>query len=119
MWFGAGAGARRETHGGAARRAGWSAGVGRGPAGGKRSPRQSPGRSRLAPREPELVCNVVFRLALLQLCTGGSVTDLVQGLKQRGARLSDDQIGYILRETVEVSLHFASNPSILFVGALQ
>nr|CAD7395057.1 unnamed protein product [Timema cristinae] len=35
------------------------------------------------------------------LCTGGSVTDLVQGLKRRQERLSEDQIAYILRETVE------------------
>nr|CAD7261452.1 unnamed protein product [Timema shepardi] len=40
------------------------------------------------------------------LCTGGSVTDLVQGLKRRQERLSEDQIAYILRETVEeVYLH--------------
>jgi hypothetical protein len=38
----------------------------------------------------------------LQLCGGGSVTDIVQGLKKRGNRLSTEQIGYILHETVQV-----------------
>lgn len=41
-------------------------------------------------------------VCILQLCTGGSVTDLVQGLKKRGENLSEDQIAYIIRETVEV-----------------
>lgn len=48
---------------------------------------------------------------LAQLCTGGSVTDLVQGLKQRGARLADEQIAYILRETVEVRINPAAQSS--------
>jgi len=39
---------------------------------------------------------------VLQLCGGGSVTDLVQGLKKRGQVLTTDQIGYILHETVQV-----------------
>jgi hypothetical protein len=39
---------------------------------------------------------------MFQLCTGGSVTDLVQGLKRRSERLTEDQIAYIIRETVEV-----------------
>jgi myosin-3 len=39
---------------------------------------------------------------MFQLCTGGSVTDLVQGLKRRNERLTEDQIAYIIRETVEV-----------------
>lgn len=30
------------------------------------------------------------------------MTDLVQGLKKRGESLSEDQIAYIIRETVEV-----------------
>ncbi|KAJ1530956.1 hypothetical protein ONE63_005792 [Megalurothrips usitatus] len=46
---------------------------------------------------------------VMELCTGGSVTDLVQGLKQRGARLSDDQIGYILRETTEALVYLHAN----------
>jgi len=39
---------------------------------------------------------------IFQLCTGGSVTDLVQGLKRRNERLTEDQIAYIIREAVEV-----------------
>ncbi|XP_017761248.1 PREDICTED: myosin-IIIb-like isoform X2 [Eufriesea mexicana] len=46
---------------------------------------------------------------VMELCTGGSVTDLVQGLKRKGRRLSDDQIGYILRETVEALIYLHSN----------
>ncbi|XP_034246808.1 myosin-IIIb-like [Thrips palmi] len=46
---------------------------------------------------------------VMELCTGGSVTDLVQGLKQRGARLSDDQIAYILHETVEALVYLHAN----------
>lgn len=48
----------------------------------------------------------------LQLCTGGSVTDLVQGLKRRGCggcRLTDDQIAYILRETIEALIYLHDN----------
>jgi hypothetical protein len=39
---------------------------------------------------------------VFQLCTGGSVTDLVQGLKRRAESLTEDQIAYIIRETVQV-----------------
>jgi myosin-3 len=39
---------------------------------------------------------------IFQLCTGGSVTDLVQGLKQRNDRLTEEQIAYIIKETAEV-----------------
>ncbi|KAJ8686367.1 hypothetical protein QAD02_022161 [Eretmocerus hayati] len=46
---------------------------------------------------------------VMELCTGGSVTDLVQGLKRRGSRLSDDQIAYILRETVEALIYLHNN----------
>jgi myosin III len=44
-----------------------------------------------------------------QLCTGGSVTDLVQGLRNRGDRLTDEQIAYILRETVEGLIYLHNN----------
>ena len=37
------------------------------------------------------------------------MTDLVQGLKKRGSRLKDDQIAYILRETVEALIYLHSN----------
>ncbi|XP_076293572.1 myosin-IIIb isoform X2 [Lasioglossum baleicum] len=46
---------------------------------------------------------------VMELCTGGSVTDLVQGLKKRGKRLTDDQIAYILRETVEALIYLHTN----------
>lgn len=48
------------------------------------------------------IANSVMECVMFQLCTGGSVTDLVQGLKRRNERLTEDQIGYIIRETVEV-----------------
>ncbi|XP_033323906.2 myosin-IIIb isoform X1 [Megalopta genalis] len=46
---------------------------------------------------------------VMELCTGGSVTDLVQGLKKKGKRLTDDQISYILRETVEALIYLHTN----------
>ncbi|PNF20373.1 hypothetical protein B7P43_G12424, partial [Cryptotermes secundus] len=45
----------------------------------------------------------------MELCTGGSVTDLVQGLKHRNERLTEDQIAYIIRETVEALIYLHSN----------
>ncbi|XP_061940361.1 myosin-IIIb isoform X4 [Apis cerana] len=45
---------------------------------------------------------------VMELCTGGSVTDLAQGLKKKGKRLTDDQIAYILRETVEALIYLHS-----------
>nr|XP_012145788.1 PREDICTED: myosin-IIIb isoform X2 [Megachile rotundata] len=46
---------------------------------------------------------------VMELCAGGSVTDLVQGLKKKGKRLTDEQIAYILRETVEALVYLHSN----------
>ncbi|XP_034945837.1 myosin-IIIb-like [Chelonus insularis] len=46
---------------------------------------------------------------VMELCTGGSVTDLVQGLKKRGSRLTDHQIAYIIRETVEALIYLHEN----------
>uniref|UniRef100_A0A182WDQ6 non-specific serine/threonine protein kinase n=1 Tax=Anopheles minimus TaxID=112268 RepID=A0A182WDQ6_9DIPT len=46
---------------------------------------------------------------VLELCTGGSVTDLVQGLRSRGSRLSNNQIAYILRETVQALVFLHEN----------
>ncbi|XP_057336202.1 myosin-IIIa isoform X2 [Microplitis mediator] len=46
---------------------------------------------------------------VLELCTGGSVTDLVQGLKKRGSRLTDNQIAYIIKETVEALVYMHNN----------
>lgn len=45
----------------------------------------------------------------LQLCTGGSVTDLVQGLKSKNSKLSDAQIAYILQETVRALVFLHQN----------
>lgn len=45
----------------------------------------------------------------MELCTGGSVTDLVQGLRSRGARLTESQIAYILRETVQALIYLHEN----------
>lgn len=45
----------------------------------------------------------------MQLCTGGSVTDLVQGLRSRGAQLSEKQISYILRETIQALIYLHEN----------
>lgn len=36
------------------------------------------------------------------------MTDLAQGLKKKGKRLTDDQIAYILRETVEALIYLHS-----------
>lgn len=44
-----------------------------------------------------------------QLCTGGSVTDLVQGLRSRGGRLGEPEIAYILRETVQALIYLHQN----------
>ncbi|XP_055693301.1 myosin-IIIb-like isoform X2 [Lutzomyia longipalpis] len=46
---------------------------------------------------------------IMELCTGGSVTDLVQGLRSRGAKLTDQQIAYILRETVKALIYLHEN----------
>ncbi|XP_055618927.1 myosin-IIIb-like isoform X2 [Toxorhynchites rutilus septentrionalis] len=45
----------------------------------------------------------------VKLCTGGSVTDLVQGLRSRGARLTNNQIAYILRETIHALVFLHEN----------
>jgi myosin-3 len=45
----------------------------------------------------------------MELCTGGSVTDLVHGLRQRGDKLADNQIAYILRETVKALVYLHEN----------
>uniref|UniRef100_A0A8D8XJS4 non-specific serine/threonine protein kinase n=1 Tax=Cacopsylla melanoneura TaxID=428564 RepID=A0A8D8XJS4_9HEMI len=46
---------------------------------------------------------------VMELCTGGSVTDLVQGMKKRGVCLSEDQIAYILNGTVQSLTHLHRN----------
>lgn len=46
---------------------------------------------------------------VMELCTGGSVTDLVHELRQRKSRLSDNQVAYILRETVKALIFLHEN----------
>lgn len=46
---------------------------------------------------------------VMELCTGGSVTDLVHELRQKNSRLNDNQIAYILRETVEALVYLHKN----------
>lgn len=46
---------------------------------------------------------------VMELCNGGSVTDLVHGLRQRGDRLSEHQIAYIIRETVRALVYLHEN----------
>lgn len=42
----------------------------------------------------------------MELCAGGSVTDLAQGLKKfEGRKLPEIQIAYILREVVDVGYY--------------
>lgn len=48
-------------------------------------------------------------VSFIQLCTGGSVTDLVQGLRNRGSRLTEPQIAYILKETVQALIYLHEN----------
>lgn len=43
---------------------------------------------------------------LLQLCNGGSVTDLAKGMLKRGDRMDEAIIAYILHEALMVSLAF-------------
>ncbi|KAL0279116.1 UNVERIFIED_CONTAM: hypothetical protein PYX00_000736 [Menopon gallinae] len=46
---------------------------------------------------------------VMELCAGGSITDLVQGLRARGRRLSENQLAYVLRETVEALIFLHNN----------
>lgn len=65
-------------------------------------------------------------VSFIQLCTGGSVTDLVQGLRNRGSRLTEPQITYILKETVQALIYLHENhcmhrdvKGIVLIGAAQ
>jgi len=46
---------------------------------------------------------------VMELCAGGSITDLVQGLKIKKKRLMEDEIAYILHETTEALIFLHSN----------
>ena len=41
-------------------------------------------------------------MVLLQLCNGGSVTDLAKGMLKRGERMDEAVIAYILHEALMV-----------------
>lgn len=63
---------------------------------------------------------------LLQLCNGGSVTDLAKGMLKRGDRMDESIIAYILHESLMVSIgggatmmHPGVNGVILQAGAHQ
>uniref|UniRef100_A0A4X2M2I4 Protein kinase domain-containing protein n=1 Tax=Vombatus ursinus TaxID=29139 RepID=A0A4X2M2I4_VOMUR len=49
---------------------------------------------------------------VLELCNGGSVTDLVKGLLKRGKRMSELIIAYILHEALMGLQHLHSNNTI-------
>ncbi|XP_069361962.1 myosin-IIIb-like isoform X2 [Maniola hyperantus] len=42
---------------------------------------------------------------VMELCTGGSVTDLSAGMRARGSRLTEPQLAYVLRGTVRALTH--------------
>ena len=46
---------------------------------------------------------------VMELCTGGSITDLVHELRQKNSRLNDNQIAYILKETVKALIFLHEN----------
>lgn len=46
---------------------------------------------------------------VMELCTGGSITDLVHELRQKNLRLNDNQIAYILKETVKALIYLHEN----------
>ncbi|XP_030796722.1 myosin-IIIa [Rhinopithecus roxellana] len=49
---------------------------------------------------------------VLELCNGGSVTDLVKGFLKRGERMSEPLIAYILREALMGLQHLHNNKTI-------
>lgn len=53
-----------------------------------------------------LVVRSSLLVFLLQLCNGGSVTDLAKGMLKRGDRMDEAIIAYILHEALMVSLAF-------------
>ncbi|XP_043241849.1 myosin-IIIa-like, partial [Amphibalanus amphitrite] len=46
---------------------------------------------------------------VMELCDGGSVTDLVQWLAKGGSTLTEMQIAYILKETIKALVHLHQN----------
>ncbi|XP_038208030.1 myosin-IIIb-like isoform X2 [Zerene cesonia] len=46
---------------------------------------------------------------VMELCTGGSVTDLCAGMRARGTSLTEPQLAYVLRGTVRALTHLHSH----------
>ncbi|XP_050729022.1 myosin-IIIb-like isoform X4 [Eriocheir sinensis] len=46
---------------------------------------------------------------VMELCPRGSVTDLVQALIRRGQKLTEKQLGYILKETIDAMVYLHQN----------
>ncbi|XP_063883342.1 myosin-IIIb-like isoform X3 [Scylla paramamosain] len=46
---------------------------------------------------------------VMEFCPRGSVTDLVQALIRRGQRLTEKQLGYILKETIDAMVYLHQN----------
>lgn len=46
---------------------------------------------------------------VMELCAGGSVTDLVQGLNKRNEKMPEMQIAYILKETMQAVMFLHAN----------
>lgn len=49
--------------------------------------------------------NVQNRVLILQMCEGGTVVDLVNGLLLQNKKMKEEHMGYILRELVKVRTH--------------
>lgn len=49
---------------------------------------------------------------VMELCTGGSITDLVQKMKDRGRHLTEDELAYVIRETVQALVYLHANHCI-------
>lgn len=45
------------------------------------------------------------RVLILQMCEGGTVVDLVNGLLLQNKKMKEEHMGYILRELVKVRTH--------------
>ncbi|GAB6020183.1 myosin 3 [Chamberlinius hualienensis] len=49
---------------------------------------------------------------VMEMCAGGSVTDLVSRLEKLGKRLTEEQIAYILKETLQAMIYLHENHCI-------
>ena len=64
-----------------------------------------------------MVCKTDFfsYTVLLKLCRGGSVTNLVKSLRNRGKYLDEDLIAYILYETLKVNFSVLMTPALAII----